>query len=282
MFRREKSSAANGASAGAGVAVAGAAAGQDGARRARPREYVDRRGYSGNATLRQVNRVLVVVILLLLGANVWLVGKFYQYAVSTWEQQAVVFRVNGKETTVHEMSEFTSGPYEEEIIGKAWDATRWYLEAGTADYETKFAELRRLLSPEFQEKFDRNKPALVEELTAQKIYRKIEGAKPRPLEEGDLPAGAPIKITRYDYVIEGRLDTYRIDGSDTEPVTTRPFALWVRQKPLDVRTRENPQALEVADMNFIDVRPRSSASPTPTPGDTKRGGAEGKEAGEEK
>ena len=111
-----------------------------------------------------------------------------------------------------------------------------------------------------KEKFDRNKPALVEELTAQKIYRKIEGAKPRPLEESDLPAGAPIKITRYDYVIEGRLDTYRIDGIDTEPVTTRPFALWVRQKPLDVRTRENPQALEVADMNFIDVRPRTSAS----------------------
>lgn len=285
MFRKQPAAAG---AVGGGTGSAGVNALDPRSPRLRPSEWVDRRGFSGNATLRWVVRGLIITNLFSVVALVFVIKKFYDYALQTWEQPAIVFRVTPDgNTTKHSISEFRDGPFPEEVRGRAWDLARFYLGAGTRDYATKFAEARRMMSPDLQEEFDRSKNERIAELTATPIYRKIEGGKVRKLEEGDLPAElqGKVKINEYDYVVAGRLDTYREGETEAEPVIRKEFALWVRQKPLGTRTEENMQGLEVTGMMLLDAKPRSAApgaskaTPTPTPGADESAEGKGAEKG---
>jgi hypothetical protein len=232
--------------------VAAGAAG--GAGRTRPWDLFAGRAFSGNAVLRHTNAVQWIVILALVVAQVYREIKWFNYAAQLSEKQFVVFHdVNG-ETTMHTAAEFRSGASDHQINNVAWNVVRWYWEAGTKNYATAFAEARALMTPDMQEQFDQTSSSRIDELEKLSIYRKIENAHVRPLEERDLPAGAHVDITRYDVVIEGRLDTYR-DNSKGELISSGPIAVYVHLIPLPQPTDQFPAGLQVAGMAMLDSKP---------------------------
>lgn len=221
--------------------------------RARPWDLFAGRAFAGNAVLRHTNAVQWIIILGLIVTQVYREIKWFNYAAQLSEKQFVVFHdVNG-ETTMHTAAEFRSGASDHQIKNVAWQAVRWYWEAGSKNYETAFAEARALMTPDMQEQFDQAAGARIDELEKLSIYRKIEGARVRPLEASDLPAGARVDLTRYDVVVEGRLDTYRANNKG-ELISTGPISVYVHLVPLEQPTDQFPAGLQVAGLMMLDAK----------------------------
>ncbi len=220
--------------------------------------WVSGRAYSGRAELRYANLVLCLLNLALLGALLYSNVLWYRHAATLGEQQWVVFHDAGGQTTARTAGEFRSGPSDEEIRGRAWDLVRWYLEAGTSNYGTAFAEARAMMTPQMQQEFDQAAHARAAELQQLNIYRRLEEGHVRPLERGELPAGMRVEPSRYDVVVTGRLDTYRSDGQGGAAgdgrISTGPVSVYVRVIPQAHRTQQNPTGLLVGAMIMLPPR----------------------------
>lgn len=219
------------------------------------------RAFAGNAVLRYTNTVLILLHIAWVIAFVFVNIKWFNYAAQLSDRQYLVYQVDANgETTIHQAGEFRTGPTDPEIRNTAWKVVSRYWEAGTKNYEIYLAEAREMMTSEMQEQFDQAKDARIDELQRLNIYRKIEGAHVRPLNEDDLPAGTHIEITRYDVVVEGRLDTYREGSRDGERISTGPIAVYVHLAPLPNRTDRIPTALQVAGMMMLDSKTKSGGT----------------------
>lgn len=213
--------------------------------------------FSGRAVERHHNLVLKVFMLLLIGYIFYQDHSWRAHADKLSEQQWVVFATsNDGETRATSATEFRTGASDAEVRNRAWEISRWLIAAGSENADTAFAEARKMMTDEMRTDFDAELGTRRQQLKELGIYRKIENAKVRPMEEKDLPPGARQKITRYDVVVSGTLDTYRQQTG--ERIATGPFAYHIRLAPLDKRTTENPWALLVESMTPLQL----SAEPT--------------------
>jgi hypothetical protein len=209
------------------------------------------RAWGGRAELRHHNLVLKVITLLLTCLLVYQNYSWRQHANRLADTQWLVFHDRGRETSVATAEEFRTGPSDEEIRNRAWEVIKWILGAGSNNVDTSYAEARKLMTPDMQQEFDSVLGRRREQLRELRIHRRLENALVRPLAEGDLPPESHVQPSRYDMVVTGTLDTYRLDTN--ERLATGPFAYHVRLIPLERRTTENPYGLLVAGLSEINL-----------------------------
>jgi hypothetical protein len=223
-------------------------------RTARGREWFGKRAFSVRGEQRHVITALVIVCL---GLTLLLLATNFIWAsavVSASNKPGPVFHEKCGVTTAHTSDEYTTGPSEPEIDRRAFDLIRLYLEAGSTDFQSRFNEAREFMSDEMKATFDQAAAVRAAELTRLKVYGRLEGTKVRPLTQEDLPAGVEVNITRYDVVVEGRLDLYREGEENPKPISSRDFAYYVNFKPLEQRTNDNPYMLVYTGM--VEIPPR--------------------------
>lgn len=220
------------------------------------------RAFSGRAEERHKVAVLQFVVLLLTAALVYSNYAWWKHADRLGEKQYVVFHDQGGRTTVAQASDFQTGPSDAEIQGRAWDVVRWVVGAGSANVDTAFAEAKKLMTPEMRADFERDMESRRQSLRELGIYQRIENGAARQMTESDLPPGSRARLTRYDVIVTGTLDAYRLDTN--ERLATGPFAYHVQLVPLDRRTVDNPSGLLVSHMSAIQL-PRPAPSPGASP-----------------
>ena len=227
------------------------------AKEAKKAGFASGRAWGGRAELRHHNLVLKVVILFLTCLLVYQTHSWRQHADRLAEQQWLVFHDRGGETAVATAEQFRTGPSDEEIKNRAWEVIRWILGAGSNNVETCYGEARKLMTNDMQQEFDNFLGRRRQQIKELHIHRRIENAQVRQLTEADLPTESRIRPTRYDMVVTGTLDTYRLDTN--ERLATGPFAYHVRLIPLDRRSTENPYGLLVAGLSEISAPQKAAA-----------------------
>ncbi len=216
------------------------------------------RAFSGRAEQRHQSVVLQFIILLLMAALIYSNYAWWKHADQISEKQYVVFHDQGGQTTVSSASEFQTGPSDAEIQGRAWDVVRWVAGAGSTNVDTAFAEAKKLMTPEMRAAFARDIDSRRQSLKELGIYQRIENGAARQMQENDLPPGSQARPSRYDVIVTGTLDAYRLDSN--ERLATGPFAYHVQLVPMDKRTVDNPSGLLVSHMSTIQL-----PKPVPTP-----------------
>lgn len=194
-------------------------------------------------------------------------------------QQYVVYEVDKRgNISVHPAEDYQVGPLPVEIEGRAIDVVRWIVKADSNDVDTAREEARRTMSDDMARDFDsRFDEAWAEKIKKLNIYRIIDQINARPLKPEDLPAESrgKVRITKYDIVVYGKVQTYRRGTSDW--IDESNFAIHVTLQPQEARTKENMSALKVDLMSDIDPKlveannqpaTTTSASPSPKPANT--------------
>lgn len=185
------------------------------------------RAFSGRAEQHHKVVVLEVIILLLVVSLVYSNYAWWKHADRLTEKQYVVFHDQGGHTSVASASDFQTGPSDAEIQGRTWDVVRWVAGAGSTNVETAFAEAKKLMTSEMREDFEREMDSRRQSLKELGIYQRIENGAVRQMQESDLPPGSRAKISRYDVIVTGTLNAYRLDSR--ERLATGPFAYHVQQ-----------------------------------------------------
>ncbi len=217
------------------------------------------RAFSGRAEERHKTIVLQFVVLLLTSALVYSNYAWWKHADRLGEKQYVVFHDQGGQTTVSSASDFQTGPSDAEIQGRAWDVVRWVAGASSTNVDTAFAEAQKLMTPVMREDFARDMESRRQSLKELGIYQRIENGAVRQMQEGDLPPGSRARLSRYDVIVTGTLDAYRLDSN--ERLATGPFTYHVQLVPMDKRTVDNPSGLLVSHMSTIQL-PKPVPSPS--------------------
>ena len=215
------------------------------------------RGYSGTAELRHTNLFLKVMIFSLFGLICWQDYSWREHSDHLSEEQTIIFHDQGGLTTAKHASDFRTGPSEEEINAVGWNIVRWVVGAGSNDVDTAWREARRMMTSQMQADFDAVFGKRRDMLASLNVYRKIENASVRPMNEKDLPAGAHGNISRYDVVVSGRIDTYRSNSKDK--LASGAFSYRVQLVPLENRSLENPSGLLVASLGQIEEGVKADA-----------------------
>jgi hypothetical protein len=220
---------------------------------------VSGRAWGGRAELRHHNLVLKVIVFLLACLLVHQNYSWRHHANRLADTQWLVFHDRGRETSVASAEEFRTGPSDEEIRNRAWEVIKWILGAGSNNVDTSYSEARKLMTPDMQQEFDNALGRRREQLRELRIHRRLEKALVRPLVQEDLPPESHVQPSRYDVVVTGTLDTYRLDTN--ERLATGPFAYHVRLIPLERRTTENPYGLLVAGLSEINLPQKQEMNP---------------------
>jgi hypothetical protein len=186
--------------------------------------------------------------------------------------QWLVFHDRGGATSVATAEEFRTGPSDEEIRNRAWEVIKWILGAGSNNVDTSYGEARKMMTDDMQQEFDSVLGRRRQQLKELHIHRRIENAQVRPLTEKDLPPESRVHPSRYDVVVTGTLDTYRLDTN--ERLATGPFAYHIRLAPLERRTTENPYGLLIAGLSEINLQSKDVGSETRSPSDSTKKEAE--------
>ena len=215
------------------------------------------RAWGGRAELRHHNLVLKTVIFFLVCLLLYQNYSWRQHADRLADQQWLVFHDRGGETGVVNAEQFRTGPSDEEIKNRAWEVIRWILGAGSNNVETSYGEARKMMTSDMQQEFDNLLGRRRQQIKELRIHRRIENAQVRQLTESDLSPESRIHPTRYDMVVTGTLDTYRLDTN--ERLATGPFSYHVRLVPLDRRSTENPYGLLIAGVSELSM-PQKEAS----------------------
>lgn len=170
-------------------------------------------------------------------------------------QQYMVYEVDRRgAVTVHPAEEYQLGPLQVEIESMATSAVRWITQAGSSDVETARTEAVKLMTEDMARDFESSRgEEWVEKIKKLNIYRKGEIFS-RPLKAEDLPAEErnKIRITKYDIVVYGKVQTYRRGSGDLLDESN--FATLVTLIPLEARTKENTSALLVHMMRDLDPK----------------------------
>ena len=215
------------------------------------------RAWGGRAELRHHNLVLKVVVFLLVCLLVYQNYSWRRHSDRLADGQWLVFHDRGGTTSEVSADEFRTGPSDEEIRNRAWEVIKWILGAGSNNVDMSYGEARKLMTVDMQQEFDSVLGRRRQQLKELHIHRRIENAQVRPLAENDLPPDSRVRPSRYDVVVTGTLDTYRIDTN--ERLATGPFAYHVRLAPLERRTTENPYGLLVAGLSELNLQPKEAS-----------------------
>lgn len=171
-------------------------------------------------------------------------------------QQYLVYEVDRRgQVTIHSAEEYQVGPLQVEIEGRAIDAVRWIVKADSTDVETARAEAVRMMTDEMAREFENKKgDNWVDKIKKLNIYRKFDFISARPLKAEDLPAGerGKTKITKYDVVVFGKVNTYRRGSGDW--LDENNFAIHVTLQPQESRTKDNMSALKIDLMGDLDPK----------------------------
>jgi hypothetical protein len=220
--------------------------------------FASGRAWGGRAELRHHNLVLKVVTFLLACLLVYQNYSWRQHSDRLADGQWLVFHDRGGATSVATAEEFRTGPSDEEIHNRAWEVLKWILGAGSNNVDTSYGEARKMMTADMQQEFDSVLGRRREQLKELHIHRRIENAQVRPLAEEDLPSESRVRPSRYDVVVTGTLDTYRLDTN--ERLATGPFAYHIRLVPLERRTTENPYGLLVAGLSEIKLQQKEGTT----------------------
>jgi hypothetical protein len=237
----------------------------------KPREkagFASGRAWGGRAELRYHNLVLKVVIFLLACLLVYQNYSWRRHADRLADGQWLVFHDRNGATSVTTAEEFRTGPSDEEIRNRAWEVIKWILGAGSNNVDTSYGEARKMMTDDMQQEFDSVLGRRRQQLKELHIHRRIENAQVRPLTEKDLPPESRVHPSRYDLVVTGTLDTYRLDTN--ERLATGPFAYRIRLAPLERRTTENPYGLLVAGLSEINLQAKDAGSETRSTSDSAK------------
>lgn len=183
------------------------------------------------------------------------------------QQQYTVYEVDKRgNVTVHSAEEYQVGPLAVEIEGRAIDVVRWIVKADSNDVDTSRSEARRTMTEDMSRDFDAKRgEEWAEKIKKLNIYRIIDEINARPLKPEDLPAEErnKVRITKYDIVVYGKVQTYRRGTGDW--IDESKFAIHVTLQPQEARTKDNMSALLVDLMSDLDPNQVMGIKPQPTP-----------------
>ncbi len=209
------------------------------------------RAYSGRAELRHHNQILKLLCVFLIITISYTNYAWYTHSNYLAKQQYVVYEVNPDGKTNRKNSAFyQDGPTDQEIRYVSWQFVKWIVTAGSNDVDRCYIEARNLLHPSVYSKFDEFSSKVKPGIRELKIYRRVPNADSRFMDTSDLTPGSTGQISRYDVIVTGTIESYRV--SNNELSDKRNFAFHIRLLPLEARTDANPYALVVAD--FEDVK----------------------------
>lgn len=183
------------------------------------------------------------------------------------QQQYTVYEVDKRgNVTMHSAEEYQVGPLAVEIEGRAIDVVRWIVKADSNDVDTSRSEARRTMTEDMSRDFDAKRgEEWAEKIKKLNIYRIIDEINARPLKPEDLPAEErnKVRITKYDVVVYGKVQTYRRGTGDW--IDESKFAIHVTLQPQEARTKDNMSALLVDLMSDLDPNQVMGIKPQPTP-----------------
>jgi hypothetical protein len=212
------------------------------------------RAFSGRGELRYTNAFLRFLVAILLIAQIPENYWWFLHSQRLADTQYVVFQTdqNGL-TSAKGVSEFRTGPSDEEIRNRGWEVVRWIFGASSSDIDRCYAEASKMMTNELRNEFQAQFVNKVNDFKDLHVYKQLEQVRVRQLSPDMLPPGLKINLSRYDVVVTGVLDTYR-EGTET-PVrlASGPFSYRVHLVPLDRRTIDNPYGVLVSSIAQIDL-----------------------------
>jgi hypothetical protein len=220
------------------------------------------RAWGGRSQLGYHNSTLKVIIMALVFALGYTNYAWWQHSTKLADRQWIVFHDRGGQTSSTNAAEFRTGASREEAENRAWEIVRRVIGAGSTNVDTYYAEAKAMMTPQMQGEFAKAIESKKDQIRQLNIYRKLEGVHIREAKPGDMPNGE--KPNRYDVVVTGTLDTFRLESN--EKIATGPFAFLVRMSPLDTRTIENPYGLlisGIAELNIADIEQKKEESTNP-------------------
>jgi hypothetical protein len=222
--------------------------------RSRFNQILDGVTLSGRSHLRFTILVLGTMNLIFWVALLWMSYSYQKtYEKFVKEEIKVLIVDNGRTKIMSAVElEKEAGIYrnmatDEEIQALACDVVTLIAAADSQTVDASFDAVTRLMTPAMKYDFNIVQQQLREEIKRLDIYRKFENRQVRPMEEDDLPEGSNDQVSRYDMVVTGRLDTYRL-GSN-ELIASGLVMYHVQLVPMERRTLNNPSALLVSSVN---------------------------------
>lgn len=220
----------------------------------------------------------------MLGITIFIVYRDGKIMKELATQQYSVYEVDRRgNVTMHSAEEYQVGPLAVEIEGKAIEVARWIVKADSNDVDTARSEARRVMTEDMARDFDAKRgDEWAEKIKKLNIYRIIDEINARPLKPEDLPAEDrnKVRITKYDMVVFGKVQTYRRGTGDW--LDESKFAIHVTLQPQEARTKDNMSALLVDLMTDLDanqimgVKTQSTVTPTPAQQNTANTNADPK------
>ncbi|MGH9762350.1 MAG: hypothetical protein ACREDR_35045 [Blastocatellia bacterium] len=216
------------------------------------------RAFSGRAELRHTNHVLKFVIILLLVSLAWTNYLWLQHADKLSDRQYIVFHDRGGDTSAESVSQYRTGPSDEEIRHQAWEFIRWMLGRDSTNAKLADEEVQKLLTPELRNEYVSAHSGDIPATQRLQQYKKFENVTVGPMTSAMLPPGSRTSISRYDILVSGTLERYSL--ASQAKLATGPFGYHVRLVPLDKRSLENPYGLLIS--GFTDVALTPSQGPS--------------------